>query len=177
MVAVSALDRGETGIDRPCTLDCCSWAPGGKALNSDLRSKIYEQQTVKHEKTIADQKDKMDRGVKRDCPEGRSGEYSIYACAKKQQYNPQNEEYAGGRFRKERVPLSFNFYNRVMQTRMVAALVGQKSVGMVAQIKDWWMSVIISGYGVWKVRSNYMMNYLQWRNTRTKHQLRLVKWC
>ena len=60
------------GIDRPSTIDACSWAPGGKALVSDVRAKIWEQQIVKREKTLEDQMQKMSRGVKRDCTQGRS---------------------------------------------------------------------------------------------------------
>ncbi|KAL7534640.1 hypothetical protein ACHAXR_006012, partial [Thalassiosira sp. AJA248-18] len=72
------------GLERLSTMDTCSWGPGRKPLNSDVNQKIYEQQTVKHEKTIADQEAKMKRGAKRDCTEGCSGDYSIYLSAKKQ---------------------------------------------------------------------------------------------
>ena len=50
------------GIDRPCALDACSWAPGGKVLNLDIGQTIHEQQTVKHAKTVEDQSAKMKRG-------------------------------------------------------------------------------------------------------------------
>ena len=72
------------GIDRPSTLGVCSWHPGGKALNSDVRQKIYEQQCVKHEQTINDQVEKMNRGVKRNCTEGLSCDYQIHCNSKKQ---------------------------------------------------------------------------------------------
>jgi hypothetical protein len=72
------------GIDRPSTLGVCSWHPGGKALNSDVRQKIYEQQCVKHERTINDQVEKINRGVKRNCTEGVSCDYQIHYSRKKQ---------------------------------------------------------------------------------------------
>ena len=84
------------GIDRPCTLGVCGWAPGGKATNSSVRQKIFEQQTVKYAKTFEEQKAKMERGAKRDCTEGHCSKYQLYPNAKKQRPAP-------GRFRKERV--------------------------------------------------------------------------
>ena len=77
------------GINWPSTLGICGWAPGGKALNSDVRSPIYKQQTVKYERSIAEQKKKMERGVKRDCTEGRSADYQIHCSSKK--LNPSSE--------------------------------------------------------------------------------------
>jgi hypothetical protein len=86
------------GIERPQTLDACGWAPGGKALVSDIRAKLYEQQTRKVEKTIDDQIAKMDRGVKRNCTEGLSSSYSVYPCKKKQQ--PLPNRFSAERFAK-----------------------------------------------------------------------------
>lgn len=77
------------GIDMPSTIKACAWASGGKALTSDVRAKIYQQQTVKFERTIDAQEEKMKRGAKRDCTEGQSSDYSYYWTAEKRQYNPQ----------------------------------------------------------------------------------------
>ena len=66
------------GIERPSTIDSCSWAPGKTALVADFRAKIYEQQAVKMDKTIDEQEAKMNRGVKRNCTEGQSGSYCVY---------------------------------------------------------------------------------------------------
>lgn len=44
------------GIDRPPTLDACSWAPGGQTFMSDVKSKIHELQPVKHCTNIEEQK-------------------------------------------------------------------------------------------------------------------------
>ena len=76
------------GIDMPSTIKACAWASGGKALTSDVRAKIYQQQTVKFERTIDAQEEKMKRGAKRDCTEGQSSDYSYYWTAEKRQYNP-----------------------------------------------------------------------------------------
>jgi hypothetical protein len=71
------------GIDRPSTLGICSWASGGKALNSDLRQKISEQQAVKYERSMEAQKQKMERNAKRDCTEGTSADYDLHLNWKK----------------------------------------------------------------------------------------------
>ena len=89
------------GIDRPCTLDACGWAPGGKTLKCDVRLNISDQQTVKHERTLLGMKEKLERGAKRDCTEGRSSEYQLYLCADKQKYT-------SGRFTKERCKTLFD---------------------------------------------------------------------
>ena len=83
------------GIDRPCTLDKCSWAPGSKALKSDVRMKIHEQQTVKFMPSLKAQNEKTQRGVKRDCTEGIDGNYQLYVSAAKQRHR-------SGRFTRER---------------------------------------------------------------------------
>ena len=57
-------------------------------MNSDVRSKISEQQTVKLEKSLEGQKAKSARGVKRDCTEGHSSEYQLYMSAAKQRSTP-----------------------------------------------------------------------------------------
>ena len=83
------------GIDRPPTLDACSWAPGSKSLHASVKGHIYEQQAVKHEKTIEEQVAKINRGAMRNCTEGISGEYQIYMNAQKQRHTT-------GRFTYER---------------------------------------------------------------------------
>ena len=67
-------------------MDDCSWAPGGKSLNSDIRQKIHEMQTVKHTKSLAEQKAKKERSAKRDCTEGQKGDYCLHVSAKKQRH-------------------------------------------------------------------------------------------
>ena len=47
-----------------------------------MKGKIFEQQSVKHEKTMEKQKAKIERGVKRNCTEGISGEHQIYLMTK-----------------------------------------------------------------------------------------------
>ena len=83
------------GIDRPRTLDVCSWAPGGKALVSDVRKKIYEQQSVRYERSIKAQLKKTKRGAKRNCTEGLSCDYELHRNRSKQGPQP-------GRFTAER---------------------------------------------------------------------------
>ena len=73
------------GIERPSTIDACSWHPGGTALVSDVRKKIYSQQSVKFELSIAEQKKKMERGARRDCTEGNSAHYQPHKGNRKQQ--------------------------------------------------------------------------------------------
>lgn len=93
------------GIDRPSTLLACSWAPGGKALVCDVRAKIHEQQTVKMEATIKGQTAKLERGVKRDCTEGRSCDYEVHLNIKKRGPQP-------GRFTKERTRQLFELLRK-----------------------------------------------------------------
>jgi hypothetical protein len=76
------------GIDRPSTLGLCQWHPGGTALSSDVKQRIWEMQTVKHERSIPEQEAKMKRGVKRDCTEGTSCDYMHHAGNRKQQPQP-----------------------------------------------------------------------------------------
>ena len=64
-------------------------------LNSDVRMKIHEQQTVKFEPSLEAQKEKTERGKKRDCTEGNDGGYSVYVSAAKQRHK-------SGRFTAER---------------------------------------------------------------------------
>ena len=66
------------GIDRPSTLGSCSWAPGGTALVCDMHQKLYEQQSVKLDKTIEGQKEKTEYGAKRDCMEGAYCDYQTH---------------------------------------------------------------------------------------------------
>jgi hypothetical protein len=73
------------GIERPSTIDACSWAPGKTALTSDVRAKIHQQQNKKLAKSLEDQQSKMERNVKRDCTEGQVADYSVYPSAAKQQ--------------------------------------------------------------------------------------------
>ena len=84
------------GIDRPSTIDACSWAPGGKALCCDVNRPLSAQQTVKFDRTLEGQTAKMTRNEKRDCTEGRSGHYEVHWSAKKQKP-------LAGRFSKERL--------------------------------------------------------------------------
>ena len=51
-----------------------------------MKCEIFEQQTIKHKKTIHKQKAKFDQGAKHNCIEDLWGEYQIYINAKKQQY-------------------------------------------------------------------------------------------
>jgi hypothetical protein len=83
------------GIDRPSTVDVCSWAPGGQTLESDVKSKIHELQCVKHCTNIEDQQKKMERGVKRNATEGNSSEYQVHRCAQKQK--PGSERFSPNR--------------------------------------------------------------------------------
>jgi hypothetical protein len=80
------------GIDRPPTLDACSWAPGGQTFMSDVKSKIHELQPVKHCTNIEEQKKKMARGAKRKATQGKSSEYEVHRCAQKQ--NPGAEQFS-----------------------------------------------------------------------------------
>jgi len=73
-------------INRPPNLDACSWAPGSISLHSSVKCHIYQQQTMKHKKTIEAQKAKIKRGAQRNCTEGISGEYQIYINAAKQRH-------------------------------------------------------------------------------------------
>ena len=72
------------GIDRPSTLDVCSWREGGKLLACDVRQKIYKQQPVKHAKSIEEQKKRMERNVKRDCTTGTSCDFQPHVGKRKQ---------------------------------------------------------------------------------------------
>ena len=72
------------GIEKPCTLGACSWAPSGRKLNCAVGQKIYEQQTVKHERSLEAQKEKLERGAKRNCTEGLSGDFVYHVSSKKQ---------------------------------------------------------------------------------------------
>lgn len=76
------------GIDMPTTIKAAGWVKGGRVLMSDVRANIHQQQTVKLEKTIEAQEEKMKRGVKRDCTEGTSADYSYYWTEEKRQRNP-----------------------------------------------------------------------------------------
>ena len=80
------------GIDRPPTLDACSWAPGGQTFMSDVKSKIHELQPVKQCTNIEEQKKKMARGAKRKATQGKSSEYEVHRCAQKQ--NPGAEQFS-----------------------------------------------------------------------------------
>lgn len=53
-------------------------------MNSDVRQKLHEQQTVKYESTITKQKEKTERGVKRDCTEGQARDYQLHVGDRKQ---------------------------------------------------------------------------------------------
>ena len=66
----------------------CSWSSGGKVLVSDVRKKIYEQQAVKHTRSIKDQIEKMERAAKRNCTEGISCDYQVHRNIKKQGAQP-----------------------------------------------------------------------------------------
>ena len=83
------------GIDRPPTLDACSWRPGSKVGSCEVRQEIHQHQMLKYERTLSKQKAKLDRGVKRNCTEGVSCDYQPYVSSKKQQYS-------GGRFTERR---------------------------------------------------------------------------
>ena len=72
------------GIDWPSTLGVCTWAPGGKTLNCGVQQKIHKQQAVKFERTIKEQTLTIDRGVKRDCTEGRSISFQPHLAREKQ---------------------------------------------------------------------------------------------
>ena len=71
------------GIDRPSTLDVCSWSAGRKALCCDVEKKLSDQQTVKHESTLEDQTAKNQRGVERNCTEGNSCDYQVHLSSQK----------------------------------------------------------------------------------------------
>ena len=71
------------GIDRPSTLDVCSWLAGGKVLCCDVEKKLSDQQTVKHESTLEEQTAKNQRGVKRNCTEGNSCDYQVQLSSQK----------------------------------------------------------------------------------------------
>ena len=88
------------GIEKPATLEVCSWAPGGRVLCSDVRQKIYSQQTVKYVGSLKAQKEKIKRGAKRNCTEGNSCEYQVHRAAAKQAPMP-------NRFSKQRVSKLF----------------------------------------------------------------------
>ena len=80
------------GIDRPPTLDACSWVGGGKAFVSDVRAKIHELQSVKHCTNIEAQTKKMEKNAKRNITEGYSSEYVQHDATQKQ--NPSNERFS-----------------------------------------------------------------------------------
>ena len=71
------------GIDRPPTLDNCSWG-AGKPLESGVTKMLHEQQCVKHCMSVEEQISKNERGSKRACTEGVSAVYKVYASKAKQ---------------------------------------------------------------------------------------------
>ena len=93
------------GVDGPPTLDSCSWATSDseKTLVCDVRQNIYEQQSVKLAKTLEAQKEKNERGVKRDCTEteGDSCDYQVHLSTLKQNHK-------GGRFTHARASKLFS---------------------------------------------------------------------
>ncbi|KAL7537896.1 hypothetical protein ACHAXR_008146 [Thalassiosira sp. AJA248-18] len=72
------------GIDKPPTLDACSWSAGGTALCCDVEKPLHSQQTVSLERTLDKQIAKIQRGIKRNCTEGHSAEYQVHRCTRKQ---------------------------------------------------------------------------------------------
>ena len=70
------------GIDRPPTLDNCSWG-AGKPLESGVTKMLHEQQCVKHCMSVEEQISKNERGSKRACTEGVSAVYKVYASKAK----------------------------------------------------------------------------------------------
>jgi len=79
------------GIDRPPTVDACSWIECGKTLVSDVRAKIHELQSVQHCSNIEAQKEKMERDAKRNVTEGNSSEYVQHDAKQKQ--NPSSDRF------------------------------------------------------------------------------------
>jgi len=77
------------GIDRPPTLDACSWAPGGRKLASDVHLHIHQLQTVKHEKSIVEQKKKMERNKQTNATKG--NDISHVTQMGQQKQNPNSE--------------------------------------------------------------------------------------
>ena len=67
---------------------------------SDVRQKIYSQQTVKYVGSLKAQKEKIKRGAKRNCTEGNSCEYQVHRAAAKQAPTP-------NRFSQQRVSKLF----------------------------------------------------------------------
>ncbi len=75
------------GIDRPPTLDACSWVGGGRKLTSNVTSKIHQLQTVKHERTVDAQKKKMERNRRVNSTEGHSSHHVPHVGDRKQNPN------------------------------------------------------------------------------------------
>ena len=53
-----------------------------------MHQKIDMQQTVKFDKSIAEQVTKTARGIKRDCTEGSSCDYGVHICSEKKEASP-----------------------------------------------------------------------------------------
>ena len=75
------------GVDRPPTLDACSWAPGGKKLASEVHLNIHQLQTVKLEKNVKQQSLKMERNHQRNSTKGRSSDHVTHVGDRKQNPN------------------------------------------------------------------------------------------
>ncbi len=72
------------GVDRPPTLDACSWAPGGRKLASDFDLKIHQLQTVKLENNAEAQKQKIQRNHQTNSTKGRSCAHVLHVGDRKQ---------------------------------------------------------------------------------------------
>ncbi|EJK76705.1 hypothetical protein THAOC_01520 [Thalassiosira oceanica] len=86
------------GIDRPPTMDACSWRESGKSLRADVESPLSKQRAVKLENTLDEQVARMERDSKRDCTEGLSGDYEVHLSLRKQQ--PQHRRFTQARMQK-----------------------------------------------------------------------------